>query len=257
MVKLADYEYLTFAVTLVALWLAVEIGSWIAARLRPVKEEERGPLGQVVAAGISILALIIGFSFSAAMGRYDQRKHCEQEEASAIGSEYDLAGLLPDADAVEVRALIAQYIRLRIAFFNTPDKKELTDLRAERGKLEDQLWPIVQRDAKANQTPIMAQVVAGLNNMTSRPGYSLAAAADRIPDGAWTLMALLAFISCGLLGYGGQGRKPLVMRLVLPLFVALAFYFIASLDTQRVGLIRVYPVNLLRVQGEIDAAQAK
>jgi hypothetical protein len=254
--KLADYEYLTFAVTLVTLWLAGELGAWIA-RLRPVKEEERGPLGQVVGASISILALIIAFSFSAAMGRYDQRKHYEQEEASAISSEYDLAGLLPDADAAQVRALIAQYVKLRIAFYDTPDKKELSDLRAQRAKLEDQLWPIVQRDAKSNQTPIMGQVVAGLNIMTSRPGYSLAAAADRIPDGAWTLMALLALISCGLLGYGGQGRKPLGMRLVLPALVALAFFFIASLDTQRVGLIRVHPVNLQRVQSEIEAAQAK
>jgi hypothetical protein len=254
--KLADYEYLTFAVTLVALWLAVELGAWIA-RIRPIKEEERGPLGQVVGASISILALIIAFSFSAAMGRYDQRKHYEQEEASAISSEYDLAGLLPDADATQVRALIAQYIKLRVAFYETPDKKELTDLRAQRARLEDQLWPIVQRDAKANQTPIMAQVVAGLNTMTSRPGYSLAAAADRIPDGAWMLMATLAFISCSLLGYSAQVRHTLAVKLSLPILVALAFFFIASLDTQRVGLIRVHPVNLQRVQSEIEAAQSR
>jgi hypothetical protein len=255
--KLADYEFLTFAVTLAVLWLAVEVGAWIAARLRPVKEEERGHLSQVTGAGISILALIIGFSFSAAIGRYDQRKAYEQEEAAAIGSEYDVAGLLPDTDAAQFRALIAQYIPLRVAFYETPGKVELASLRAERAKLEDQMWPIAQRNAKANQTPIMGQVVSGLNNMTTRASYSLAAAADRIPDGAWTLMAALAFVSCVLLGYGGHGRHTLGIRLVLPVLVALAFFFIASLDTQRRGLIRVHPVNLLRVQSEIEKAQGK
>jgi hypothetical protein len=255
--KLADYEYLTFAVTLVTLWLAVELGAWVAARVRPVKDEERGHLGQVTGASLSILALIIGFSFSAAIGRYDQRKSYEQEEASAISSEYDLAGLLPDADTAQLRSLIAQYVKLRVAFYETPDKVELASLRTQRTGLQDQMWPIVLHDARESQTATMGQVVAGLNAMVSRPEYSVAAAADRIPDGAWTLMAMLAFVSCLLLGYGGHGRQTLVIRLVLPLLVALAFFFIASLDTQRVGLIRVHPDNLLRVESAIEAEQKK
>jgi hypothetical protein len=49
--------------------------------------------------------LIIGFSFSMAANRYDQRKNFEQAEANAIGTEMLRADFLPTADAVYVRRL--------------------------------------------------------------------------------------------------------------------------------------------------------
>jgi hypothetical protein len=249
--RLADYEYVLFAIAFVVLAVAAQVGAWGAAHLRPVKEEERAHLSQITGACLSILALIIGFSFSAAISRYDERKNCEQEEANAISSEYTLVGLLPDADAAQERQFLEQYVQLRIAYYKTADHPELASIRAQRTALEAQMWPIVERDSKANQTPIMAQVLAGMNNVLSRPGYSQAAALDRIPDGAWTLMAVLAVFCCLLLGYSGHGRRPLALKLVVPLFLALSFFIIASLDAQRRGLIRVLPQNLIRVQQEM------
>jgi hypothetical protein len=43
---------------------------------------------------LTLLALIIGFSFSMAVSRYDQRKSYEEAEANAIGTEYARADLL-------------------------------------------------------------------------------------------------------------------------------------------------------------------
>jgi hypothetical protein len=251
MSRLADYEYVLFAVSLVVLVVAVQVGVWAAARVRAMKEEEREQITQTTGVCLSILALIIGFSFSAAISRYDTRKNCEQEEANAISSEYTLVGLLPDADAAQERELLKQFVKLRIAYYETAERSELAAVRAQRAGLEEQMWPIVERDAKANQTAILREVVAGMNNVLSRPGYSQAAAMDRIPDGAWTLMAVLATFCCLLLGYSGYGQRPLVLKLVVPLFLSLSFFIIASLDAQRRGLIRVLPQNLIRVQQEM------
>ena len=44
--------------------------------------------GVVMAVTMTLLALIIGFSFSMASSRYDQRKNLEESEANAIGTEY-------------------------------------------------------------------------------------------------------------------------------------------------------------------------
>jgi len=57
----------------------------------------------VLAASLTLLALIIGFSFSMAVSRYDQRKNYEEAEANAIGTEYLRANLLPADDATRVR----------------------------------------------------------------------------------------------------------------------------------------------------------
>jgi hypothetical protein len=57
---------------------------------------------------LTLLGLIIGFSFSMAVNRYDQRKPYEQAEANAIGTEYVRADLLPVADAAKVHTLLRQ-----------------------------------------------------------------------------------------------------------------------------------------------------
>ena len=69
------------------MWLSAQIGASLRRR-RPLKEEERDDFGVVQAATLTLLGLIIGFSFSMAVSRYDLRKNYEEAEAHAIGTEY-------------------------------------------------------------------------------------------------------------------------------------------------------------------------
>ena len=71
-------------------------------------------------ATLTLLALIIGFTFSMALNRYDQRKIYEEEEANAIGTEYLRAELLPAADAAKVRTLLLNYLDQRVLFYSYP-----------------------------------------------------------------------------------------------------------------------------------------
>ena len=103
---------------LFVLWLSARIGTFLHRR-RPLKDEEREDFGVVQAATLTLLGLIIGFSFSMAVGRYDQRKNYEEAEANAIGTEYFRAGLLPATDTAVVRALLRKYLDLRISFYRT------------------------------------------------------------------------------------------------------------------------------------------
>ena len=64
-------------------------------RRRPVRKDEREDLDIVQTAILTLLALIIGFSFSMAVSRYDVRKTYWEAEANAIGTEYLRADLLP------------------------------------------------------------------------------------------------------------------------------------------------------------------
>src|SRR5271167_3622955 len=106
-----------FVFSLVVLWLSVQIGAKFGSKLRPIREEERDDIGLVINAGLTLLALIIGFSFSMAVGRYDQRKNYEEAEANAIGTEYVRADLLPSVDAERVRVLLIDYLDQRVLFY--------------------------------------------------------------------------------------------------------------------------------------------
>jgi hypothetical protein len=101
----------------------------------------------------------------------------------------------------------------------------------------------VSRIAKAQQTPIMALVVSGANEVFNAQGYTQAAWWNRIPFTAWMLMGLIA-IACNLLmGYGEH--RTTTFLFVLPLIISTSMFLVADIDSPRSGIIRVEPHNLL------------
>src|SRR5262249_48540112 len=187
---------------------------------RPFKEDERADFGVVLTAALTLLGLIIGFSFAMAVSRYDQRKTLEEAEANAIGTEYLRADLLPAEHATKVRNLLRKYVAQRIAFYLARDNGQVGQINAETNKLQGELWSTVVRAVSPQQTAIEALVVSGMNDVLNSQGYTQAAWWNRIPIAAWGLLALVA-ISCNLLfGYGE--RRGGVLALVLPLIVSLS-----------------------------------
>src|SRR5579863_1606168 len=126
---------LVLAISLVVLWLAEVIGASCRRRWS-LTEDDREDFSLITAATLTLLGLIIGFTFSMAISRYDQRKNLEEAEASAIGTEYVRADLLPAADAARVRALLGNYLDQRISFYNTRDDHELQQINAANAQLQ-------------------------------------------------------------------------------------------------------------------------
>ena len=132
MTALTNRPIYVFALSLVVLWLAAWIGAYFRKRRRqPGGEDDHQDYGVIEGATLTLLALIIGFSFSMAITRYDQRKNYEEAEANAIGTEYVRADLLPPSDAAKVRALLRAYLDQRILFYNTRDTDRLQQINAD------------------------------------------------------------------------------------------------------------------------------
>jgi len=238
-----NYPRLLFLLSVFALWLSTKIGSSIRKR-RPLKEEEREDFGIVQAATLTLLALIIGFSYSMAIERYDQRKNYEEAEANAIGTEYVRADLLPASDAAKVRSLLRDYLDHRILFYKARNEEELGPINARTAQLQSEMWSGVHAPASARPTPVLSLVVSGMNDVLNSQGYTQAAWWNRIPQTAWGLMASIA-VCCNLMvGYGARWHRPAAIELVLPLVLSMAFFLIADLESPRRGLISVQPQNL-------------
>ena len=197
------------------------------------------------AAALTLLGLIIGFSFSMSTGRYDERRNNEEAEANAIGTEFVRAGVLPAADAARVRALLKKYTGLRISFYETRDSSQLQQIDTATGQLQTEMWSAVQAPAVAQPTALTALTLSGMNDVLNSEGYTQAAWLNRIPIAAWWLMIAIA-IGCNVsVGYGGRTTKTRNgVLLMLPVFVAVAFLLIADIDSPRGGLIHVPPENL-------------
>ena len=244
--NIIHYPLLVCALSLIVLWLSAWIGKSVR-RQRKLDEETREDLGIVQAATLTLLGLIIGFSFSMAISRYDQRKSYEEAEANAIGTEYVRADLLAAADAEKLRVLLRNYLDQRILFYKSHDNPPLQqEINTRTVQMQADLWSAVRGPAAAQPTPIIALVVSGMNDVLNAQGYAQAALWNRIPAAAWSLMAAIAICCNVLVGYGvrsiTEGPKLLP---VLPLVTAIAFMLIADIDTPRHGIIRVNPQNLI------------
>jgi hypothetical protein len=244
---------LLLAMSFVALWLSALIG----ASLRKSKDLDAGSredFGTILTATLTLLGLLIGFSFSMAVSRYDQRKNCEEAEANAIGTEYLRADLLPAPDAAKVRALLTEYLDQRMLFYTTREGQQLQQINAHTAQLQDELWSVVTVSAAKQPTPVLALAVSGMNDVVNSQGYTQAAWWNRIPPAAWALMAAIAVCCNFLVGYGARaGRAKAYLLLLLPLVVSVAFHLIADLDSPRSGIIRVRPQNLLSLSQSLHA----
>ena len=246
MIKVSDYPLLVFVITFFVLSLSVPIGAKCLRKLRKWDESKREDFGIILGATLTLLALIVGFSFSMAVSRYDQRKDYEEAEANAIGTEYVRADLLPAADAAKVRALLKNYLDQRVLFYATRDGQQILQINTRTAQLQAELWSAVLGPAAAKPTPMVALAVSGMNDVLNSQGYTQAAWWNRIPDAAWFLMAAIAVCCNVLVGYGARDyyTERFLLR-VLPLVVSISFFLIADIDSPRGGIIHVQPENLL------------
>jgi hypothetical protein len=248
------YEYppTVFASTFAVQWVAAYMGDFLRRRGAPIEETARKDFGTILPAALTLLGLIIGFSFSMASSRYDQRKTLEEAEANAIGTEYVRADLMPTAQAAQIRELLVKYAAQRILFYQDTDAARLRQVDRETAVLQNELWHAVTSPALAAPTPVAALVVAGMNDVLNSQGYTQAAWWNRLPAGAWVLLILVAIASNFLFGYS-ERRDGRVRLMLLPLIVSVPLFLIADIDTPRSGIIHVVPQNLIALVKSLGA----
>jgi hypothetical protein len=241
-----------FTIALVTQWIAALAGDHVRRRRRLVRKEEREDIDTIQAAALTLLALIIGFSFAMAVTRYDLRKTYEEAEANAIGTEYVRADTLPANDAAAVHELLKKYLDQRILFYQTRDQRRIDPIGTDTARLQAALWSAILPAANTQPTPITALAVSGMNDVLNSQARTQGAWWNRIPVAAWGLMGLIAIACNVMLGYS-EHRRRAVLLLVLPVIVSISLLLIADIDSPRGGLIRVVPENLISLAQSLEA----
>ena len=238
-----NHPWLVLAVSVVSFWIAARIGVSIQKWRRSADEATRDDFTLLIGATLTLLGLIIGFTFSMAVERYDQRKNLEEEEANAIGTEYVRANLLPAADAEKVRALLKSYLAQRIVVYSNPDSQERRRVMIQTTNLQTELWSAVQAPAMAQPQAAAMLILSGMNDVLNSQGYTQAAWWNRIPVAAWILLIAISIFCNLLLGYGLHAKRGYVF-LILPIALSISLFLIADIDSPRRGIIHVRPQNL-------------
>lgn len=242
MVFLLDHPVIWLLVSFLFLYFAARFGMYFRKRRsgRVIIDDQDFDL--VVGATLTLLGLIIGFTFSMAITRYDQRKNLEEAEANAIGTEYVRADLVPPANAAKVRQLLREYTDTRIRYYTTRRSPLLRQIDSRTAQLQADLWNAVTAVANSRDQ-VTALVLSGMNDVLNSQGYTEAAWRNRVPLAAWTLLVVIAFFCNLLLGVRSE-QHSWILLLILPVALSVSFFLIADIDSPRAGIIRVHPQNL-------------
>jgi hypothetical protein len=114
--------------------LSIEIGFRIRSRHRKqtIATEAITQANAVLVSMLGLLALLLAFTFSAALQRYDNRSQAVVVEANAIGTTYLRARLLPREMHDEAQALLRPPRQEKLKFRSIPPGFSLLQHRRSR-----------------------------------------------------------------------------------------------------------------------------
>ena len=249
-----------FAVAALLLSLA-ESGYRIGLHLYSTRDEARKSLiSGVQGAMLGLLGLLLGFTFSMAVNRFETRRDLVLKEANTIGTACLRAGMLPEAHRMPSKELFRQYVDARLKYQNISyEPAILAEGLRKCGEIESALWQHAEAAAKDAPTPITATFVVALNEMIDTAAERITAHRNRIPLVVWALLIVVA--SCGCLtsayGAGAQGARSAFTGVVLPLLITVVIVFIFDLLHTHQGFVSISQQPLLELQQSMQAAVGK
>lgn len=238
-----DYPLLLFALLLPLFWLSSRFGTWLHGKTGFLGRQDPDYFKFILGGTLTLLGLLVGFSFAMAVSRYDLRISYEEQEANAIGTEYFRTSLLPSADRAKVCTLLPMYLDERIRDYAARDEQELGLIGARTKALQTQLWLAVSVPVSAEPNPLNTIAVSGMNDVFSAQGSADSAWSNRIPAAAWILLIAVA-IFCNFLVGAGARESPSFLFLILPIVLSISLFLIADIDSPRHGIIHVQTKDL-------------
>ena len=244
-----------FLATVAVVLLAVEGGFRLGQyRRRRSEQEDRPPVGEMVAATLALLAFMLAFTFGLAASRFDVRRGLVIDEANAIGTTYLRAGLLPEPHRSDVRSLLREYVDVRLEAVQ-PGKLSRSIGRSE--ELHARLWAHAVAVGEKNPGSIVVGLfIASLNEVIDLHAKRLALGVrNRIPGTIWAALSFVAIIGTSVMGYhaglAGSGRSLALLALVLAFSAVVTL--IADLDRPQEGLLRVSQQTMIDLQKTLAA----
>jgi hypothetical protein len=236
--------------------LMLELGRRLALRRASLpKKEGKAGLGTLKATIYGLTSLILAFSFSGAMSRYDARRELILAEANAIGTAYLRLDLLPGEDQPRLRELFRQYVDARIAIYLAlPDITAAQKQVARSKELQADIWAAATSAInRAGSSPSGAAVVLALNEMIDLTTTRMVAAMAHPPAIIFAMIFILMLASALVAGQDmAAARRQFTHHLAYALVLSMTVYVVLEIEFPRLGLIRIDRFDQLLVDVRAD-----
>lgn len=236
-----------FLLCLVVLWIGILAGIWIREARSAVVDSESKVITVLEGSLLTLFGLLIGFTFSMAVSRYDTRKLLAVQEANAIGTAWLRTAILPEPLRTQEQDLMRQYVQQRILYhteFQAREDLRHTEEHAEI--LRGRLWAGASNYASDHRDPLTSLYLQALNTAIDTAGERIAADENRIPAEAWWMLLFVGFVANGVMGTKIRPKR-WVLQSIMPVVLAATLAMTLDLDSPRFGFIRVTQMDMEKV----------
>lgn len=242
------------ALLLATMVIGLEVGFRGGNRWRErIGDGQRSQLNAVQGSLLGLLALLLGFTFSLALQRFDDRSKAVVDEANAIGTALLRARVLDASVSSEASASLGAYLELRVrsAGVSLDHHDERNELLARSEQVQADLWTQVQRALQIDDRPATTGLyLQALNDMFDAYGRRDAALARHVPEAVLYLLFLTFVMVSTIVGItsGAHGGRPPLSMVAMVALIVLLVFVIIDLDRPRRGIIEIDQSSLTELQ---------
>jgi hypothetical protein len=234
---------------ILAVW---EIGRRLGLRRQALAPEgESVGIGAVEGAVFGLMGLLLAFSFSGAMTRWDVRRELVVQETNAIGTAWLRIELLPEAARPELRELFRKYLDARLAVYKSAADMELALAELARANgLQNEIWTrAVAECSKPEGERARVLLLPALNEMIDITTTRTVAAKTHPPVVINALLIGLVLASSLMAGstMANDRSRGWVHMIGFALALSVSVYMIFDLEYPRQGLIRIDAIDQIMV----------
>jgi hypothetical protein len=229
---------------LLATLVMIETGRRIGKRRFQEEGEVAGRgFGAVEGAIFALLGLVLAFSFSGALARFDARRQLVVKEVNDIGTAWLRIDLLPAEAQPGMRDLFRKYLDARIeAYASVPDATALREALGRSAALQKEIWNqaiVATRGAPTGPSQIL--LLPALNAMFDTSTSQQEVARLHPPKVIFLMLGAL-ILACALFAGYDMGNRPNLNRLhsiAFAVVLSITVYVIVDLEYPRLGFIRM------------------
>ena len=228
-----------------------EIGYRMSLRSRAA-EKTQALVPTITGSILALLGLLLGFTMSMSVSRYDARRRLVLEEANAIRTAYLRILALPPPESVELQELLRQYAgnRLRVsqAALDIPN---LQLGKEEGARIQNELWSRAAALARRNPQSVPAGLLMeSLNSVFDLENSRWIGFVSHLPIGVIYVNMLMGLVAALMVGYefGVTGHRHPLSEALLIVSITMVMAVIVELDRPHSGVIRVSQQPLVDLQ---------
>lgn len=232
------YFVVLFPLSLGVLYLGYRYGTRAGAHA----DEKAGWAFSVGQAAIfGLIALILGFSFSFAVGKFETRRSLIVSETDAVRAAYLRAGFLSAPRARQFRMLLVEYTNTRLQTYASIRVSVANPRLHQRGdELQGRLWVLAAGTARRDpRSPFIADLTRSVIEIIDVAEAQEAALNNHVPTAVIGIVLLCTLIGAFLIGLTfGRAKAPHpVLSLLFCLLFAATDFTIVDLDHPQGGFI--------------------